>query len=113
MEVPVGQVNFRGSLPCLASIVLEPMLHTGVSRVSDLSCSSSWDNVAWPIWAKNTHKYWLNSKFQCVEFFYSSYTYIGIPLKFLPEKKYRWLGMSSRFDLDLQPLKHKAGNGQL
>ena len=25
MEVPVGQVNFMGSLPCSASNVLEPM----------------------------------------------------------------------------------------
>ena len=28
VEVPVGQVNFSGSLPRLASNVLEPMLHT-------------------------------------------------------------------------------------
>ena len=27
LEVPTGQVNFRGSLPCSASNVLEPMLH--------------------------------------------------------------------------------------
>ena len=27
VEVLAGQVNFRGSLPCLASDVLEPMLH--------------------------------------------------------------------------------------
>ena len=27
MEVPAGQVNFRGSLACSASKVLEPMLH--------------------------------------------------------------------------------------
>ena len=27
MEVPAGQVNIRGGLPCLASNVLEPMLH--------------------------------------------------------------------------------------
>ena len=27
VEVPVGQVNFRGSLPCSASNDLEPMFH--------------------------------------------------------------------------------------
>ena len=27
MEVPVGQVNLRSSLPCSASSVLDPMLH--------------------------------------------------------------------------------------
>ena len=29
-EVAAGQVNFRGSLPCSASNVLEPMLHPGL-----------------------------------------------------------------------------------
>ena len=27
MEVPEGQVNFRGSLPCSQNNVLQPMLH--------------------------------------------------------------------------------------
>ena len=27
MEVPAGQVNFRGSLPCSENNVLQPMLH--------------------------------------------------------------------------------------
>ena len=31
VEVPAGQVNFRGSLPCLASNVLEPMLHIDIN----------------------------------------------------------------------------------
>ena len=29
VEVPAGQVNFKGSLPSLASNVLEPILHPG------------------------------------------------------------------------------------
>ena len=28
MEVSAGQVNYRGSLPCSASNVLEPILHS-------------------------------------------------------------------------------------
>ena len=30
MEVPAGQINIRGSLPCSANNVLEPMLHLAV-----------------------------------------------------------------------------------
>ena len=37
MEVLVGQVNFRGSLPRSASDVLEPMLHPGKRNMKKLS----------------------------------------------------------------------------
>ena len=33
VEVPARQVNFRGSLPHLASNVLEPMLHPSASHI--------------------------------------------------------------------------------
>ena len=36
VAVSAGQVNFRGSLPCLTSYVLEPMLHPGIINLSCL-----------------------------------------------------------------------------
>ena len=42
MQVPAGQVNFRGSLPCSVSNVLELMLHpVGISLVSLTFCITS------------------------------------------------------------------------
>ena len=32
-EVPAGQVNLRGSFPCSASNVLEPMLHPALDQL--------------------------------------------------------------------------------
>ena len=37
MEVPAGQVNFRGSLPCSENNVLQPMLHPGAGSDSYLT----------------------------------------------------------------------------
>ena len=33
MEVPAGQVNFRGSLHCSENNVLQPMLHPAMMQV--------------------------------------------------------------------------------
>ena len=38
MEVRAGQVNFRGSLPCSANNVLQPMLHPDHCHIIHYSC---------------------------------------------------------------------------
>ena len=64
MEVPVGPVNFRESLPCSACNILEPMLHPGCP-------------VPKPYLLKRSiHLYEVNNAILCDWFHLTNFTYI-------------------------------------